>query len=169
MKTTKKYGFDNEKYLKIQSEHIKERIAKFGDKLYLEFGGKLFDDFHASRVLPGFQPDSKLKMLSQLIDVAEIIIVISAIDIEKNKVRGDLGITYDVDVLRLREEFMSRGFMVNSVVVTHYNGQASGVLSSHHRRVSQQRRPHRLGGRLRPQRLCGDHASAGGSNSPRSR
>ena len=80
MKTTKKYGFDNEKYLKIQSEHIKERIAKFGDKLYLEFGGKLFDDFHASRVLPGFQPDSKLKMLSQLIDVAEIIIVISAID-----------------------------------------------------------------------------------------
>ena len=125
MKTTKKYGFDNEKYLKIQSEHIKDRIAKFGDKLYLEFGGKLFDDFHASRVLPGFQPDSKLKMLSQLIDVAEIIIVISAIDIEKNKVRGDLGITYDVDVLRLREEFMSRGFMVNSVVVTHYNGQAS--------------------------------------------
>ena len=95
MKTTKKYGFDNEKYLKIQSEHIKDRIAKFGDKLYLEFGGKLFDDFHASRVLPGFQPDSKLKMLSQLIDVAEIIIVISAVDIEKNKVRGDLGITYD--------------------------------------------------------------------------
>ena len=125
MKTTKKYGFDNEKYLKIQSEHIKERIAKFGDKLYLEFGGKLFDDFHASRVLPGFQPDSKLKMLSQLIDVAEIIIVISAVDIEKNKVRGDLGITYDVDVLRLREEFMNRGFMVSSVVVTHYNGQAS--------------------------------------------
>ena len=125
MKTTKKYGFDNEKYLKIQSEHIKDRIAKFGDKLYLEFGGKLFDDFHASRVLPGFQPDSKLKMLSQLIDVAEIIIVISAVDIEKNKVRGDLGITYDVDVLRLREEFMNRGFMVSSVVVTHYNGQAS--------------------------------------------
>ena len=120
-----KYGFDNEKYLKIQSEHIKDRIAKFGDKLYLEFGGKLFDDFHASRVLPGFQPDSKLRMLSQLIDVAEIIIVISAVDIEKNKVRGDLGITYDVDVLRLRDEFMSRGFMVNSVVVTHYNGQAS--------------------------------------------
>jgi uncharacterized protein (UPF0371 family) len=125
MKTTKKYGFDNEKYLKIQSEHIKDRIAKFGDKLYLEFGGKLFDDFHASRVLPGFQPDSKLKMLSQLIDEVEIIIVISAIDIEKNKVRGDLGITYDVDVLRLREEFMNRGFMVSSVVVTHYNGQAS--------------------------------------------
>ena len=98
-----KYGFDNEKYLKIQSEHIKDRIAKFGDKLYLEFGGKLFDDFHASRVLPGFEPDSKLKMLMQLSDVAEIIIVISAVDIEKNKIRGDLGITYDVDVLRLRE------------------------------------------------------------------
>ena len=120
-----KYGFDSEKYLKIQSEHIKERIAKFGDKLYLEFGGKLFDDFHASRVLPGFQPDIKLKMLMQLADVAEIVIVISAVDIEKNKVRGDLGITYDVDVLRLRDEFMSRGFVVNSVVITHYNGQAS--------------------------------------------
>lgn len=120
-----KYGFDSEKYLKIQSEHIKERIAKFGDKLYLEFGGKLFDDYHASRVLPGFQPDIKLRMLMQLADVAEIVIVISAVDIEKNKVRGDLGITYDVDVLRLREEFMNRGFMVNSVVITHYNGQAS--------------------------------------------
>ena len=120
-----KYGFDSEKYLKIQSEHIKERIAQFGDKLYMEFGGKLFDDYHASRVLPGFLPDIKLRMLSQLVDEAEIVIVISAIDIEKNKVRGDLGITYDVDVLRLREEFMNRGFMVSSVVVTHYNGQAS--------------------------------------------
>ena len=120
-----KYGFDNEKYLKIQSEHIKERIAKFGDKLYMEFGGKLFDDFHASRVLPGFEPDSKLKMLSQLIDEAEIVIVISAVDIEKNKVRSDLGITYDVDVLRLRDEFIARGLCVNSVVITHYNGQAS--------------------------------------------
>jgi uncharacterized protein (UPF0371 family) len=120
-----KYGFDSEKYLKIQSEHIKERIAKFGDKLYMEFGGKLFDDFHASRVLPGFQPDIKLQMLTQLSDVAEIVMVISAVDIEKNKVRGDLGITYDVDVLRLRDEFMGRGFMVNSVVITHYNGQAS--------------------------------------------
>ena len=126
-----KYGFDSEKYLKIQSEHIKERIAKFGDKLYLEFGGKLFDDFHASRVLPGFQPDIKLKMLMQLADVAEIVMVISAVDIEKNKVRGDLGITYDVDVLRLRDEFMSRGFMVNSVVITHYNGQASADAYRH--------------------------------------
>ena len=118
-----KYGFDNDKYLKIQSEHIKERIAHFGDKLYLEFGGKLFDDYHASRVLPGFQPDSKLKMLMQLSDVAEIVIVISAVDIEKNKIRGDLGITYDKDVLRLRDEFQSRGLMVGSVVITHYTGQ----------------------------------------------
>nr|MBD5377828.1 DUF1846 domain-containing protein [Bacteroides sp.] len=120
-----KYGFDNAKYLKIQSEHIKERIAKFGNKLYLELGGKLFDDYHASRVLPGFQPDSKLRMLSQLKDHAEIVIVISALDIEKNKVRSDLGITYDMDVLRLRKEFMNRGFLVSSVVITHYNGQIS--------------------------------------------
>ena len=120
-----KYGFDNDKYLRIQSEHIKERIAKFGNKLYLELGGKLFDDYHASRVLPGFQPDSKLRMLSQLSENAEIVIVISALDIEKNKVRQDLGITYDMDVLRLREEFMKRGFLVSSVVVTHYNGQSS--------------------------------------------
>ena len=120
-----KYGFDNEKYLKIQSEHIKERIAQFGNKLYLELGGKLFDDHHASRVLPGFQPDSKLRMLSQLSDHAEIVIVISALDIEKNKVRNDLGITYDMDVLRLRNEFQNRGFLVSSVVVTHYNGQSS--------------------------------------------
>ena len=120
-----KYGFDNEKYLKIQSEHIKERIAQFGNKLYLELGGKLFDDYHASRVLPGFQPDSKLRMLSQLADHAEIVIVISALDIEKNKVRNDVGITYDEDVLRLRNEFQKRGFLVSSVVVTHYNGQSS--------------------------------------------
>lgn len=122
-----KIGFDNEKYLKIQSEHIKERIANFGNKLYLELGGKLFDDHHASRVLPGFEPDSKLRMLSQLSDRAEIVIVISAKDIEKNKVRNDLGITYDMDVLRLREEFQKRGFLVSSVVVTHYNGQSSAV------------------------------------------
>ena len=120
-----KYGFDNEKYLKIQSEHIKERIAQFGNKLYLELGGKLFDDHHASRVLPGFEPDSKLRMLTQLQDHAEIVIVISALDIEKNKVRQDLGITYDMDVLRLRDEFQKLGFMVSSVVITHYNGQIS--------------------------------------------
>ena len=123
IKSRMKNGFDNDKYLKIQSEHIKERIAKFGDKLYLEFGGKLFDDYHASRVLPGFQPDSKLRMLMQLADVAEIVIVISAVDIEKNKVRSDLGITYDKDVLRLRDEFQNRGLMVGSVVITHYTGQ----------------------------------------------
>ncbi len=119
------YGFDNDKYLKIQSEHIKERIAQFGNKLYLELGGKLFDDYHASRVLPGFQPDSKLRMLGQLKDQAEIVIVISALDIEKNKVRDDLGITYDKDVLRLRKEFQNRGFLVSSVCITHYNGQIS--------------------------------------------
>ena len=120
-----KIGFDNEKYLKIQSERIKERIAQFGDKLYLEFGGKLFDDNHASRVLPGFQPDSKLQMLMQLSDWSEILFVISALDIEKNKMRGDLGITYDEDVLRLRTEFENVGLYVSSVVITHYNGQSS--------------------------------------------
>ena len=120
-----KYGFDNDKYLKIQSAHIKERIKKFGDKLYLEFGGKLFDDYHASRVLPGFEPDSKLKMLMKVANDVEIIIVISAVDIEKNKVRGDIGITYDNDVLRLRDEFQKRGLFVGSVVITHYKGQDS--------------------------------------------
>ena len=120
-----KVGFDNEKYLKIQSERIKERIAQFGDKLYLEFGGKLFDDHHASRVLPGFMPDSKLQMLLQLRDYAEVVLVISAIDIEKNKMRGDLGITYDEDVLRLRSEFEKIGLFVGGVVITHYNGQSS--------------------------------------------
>lgn len=121
-------GFDNEKYLKIQSEHIKERISQFGDKLYLEFGGKLFDDFHASRVLPGFAPDSKLQMLMKLSDVAEIVIVISAADIEKNKVRGDLGITYDVDVIRLIGEYEKKGLYVGSVVITQFSGQNSAVL-----------------------------------------
>ena len=100
-----KIGFDNEKYLQMQSSHIRERINQFDNKLYLEFGGKLFDDYHASRVLPGFAPDSKLQMLMQLSDQAEIVVVISAGDIEKNKVRGDLGITYDLDVLRLIEAF----------------------------------------------------------------
>ena len=125
-----KIGFDNDKYVRIQSEHIKERIAAFGNKLYLELGGKLFDDHHASRVLPGFEPDSKLRMLSQLRDSAEIVIVVSAADIEKNKVRADLGITYDEDVLRLRSEFQKRGFLVSSVVITHYNGQACALAFS---------------------------------------
>ena len=116
-------GFDNEKYLRLQSEKIRERINRFGGKLYLEFGGKLFDDYHASRVLPGFAPDSKIRMLGQLRDSAEIVIAICASDIEKNKVRGDLGITYDVDVLRLIDAFRSQGLYVGSVVVTQYAGQ----------------------------------------------
>ncbi len=118
-----KTGFDNEKYIALQSERIKERIEKFGGKLYLEFGGKLFDDYHASRVLPGFQPDSKLKMLLQLKDQAEIVIVISSCDIENNKTRSDLGITYDSDVLRLIDAFRLVGLYVGSVVLTHYSGQ----------------------------------------------
>lgn len=123
-----KQGFSNEKYLKMQSEHIMERIAKFDNKLYLEFGGKLFDDFHASRVLPGFEPDSKLKMLLQLKDQAEVVIVISAKDIEKNKVRGDLGITYDSDVIRLIEEYKTQGLYVGSVCITQMSGQESALL-----------------------------------------
>ncbi len=120
-----KIGFDNQKYLDMQSEHIMERIAQFGGKLYLEFGGKLFDDHHASRVLPGFAPDSKIRMLSQLADQSEIVIVISAGDIEKNKVRSDLGITYDEDVLRLIDAFRGRGMYVGSVVISQYAGQPS--------------------------------------------
>lgn len=122
-----KIGFDNEKYLKMQSEHIRQRIAQFGDKLYLEFGGKLFDDYHASRVLPGFKPDSKLQMLLQLKDEAEIVIVINSGDIEKNKVRGDLGITYDVDVIRLFNVFSKIGLYVSSVVLTQYDNQPAAA------------------------------------------
>ena len=118
-----KIGFDNEKYLKIQSEHIKERISQFDGKLYLELGGKLFDDHHASRVLPGFQPDSKLRMFQKISDSIEIVIVISAADIEKNKIRGDLGITYDLDVLRLIDAFRGIGLLVGSVVMTRYSAQ----------------------------------------------
>ena len=118
-------GFDNSKYLETQSAHIRQRISQFGNKLYLEFGGKLFDDYHASRVLPGFEPDSKIRMLKELRDSAEIVIAICASDIEKNKVRGDLGITYDVDVLRLIDAFRAQGLYVGSVVVTQYAGQAA--------------------------------------------
>ena len=118
-----KIGFDNEKYISTQSGHIHERIAQFGGKLYLEFGGKLFDDFHAARVLPGFAPDSKIRMLVQLAAEAEIVIAINAADIEKNKVRGDLGITYDQDVLRLIDAFRGFGLYVGSVVLTRYTGQ----------------------------------------------
>jgi len=123
-----KIGFDNEKYLKMQSEHIRERISQFDNKLYLEFGGKLFDDYHASRVLPGFAPDSKLRLLMQLSDQAELVIVISAGDIEKNKIRGDLGITYDTDVLRLMDLFKEKGLYVGSVVITQYSGQTTADL-----------------------------------------
>ncbi|MBQ9735327.1 MAG: DUF1846 domain-containing protein [Clostridia bacterium] len=122
-----KIGFDNEKYIRLQSEHIRERIEKFGGKLYLEFGGKLFDDFHAARVLPGFAPDSKIRMLVELREQAEIVIVINAADIEKNKVRGDLGITYDQDVLRLIDAFRGFGLFVGSVVLTCYNDQPSAL------------------------------------------
>ena len=116
-------GFDNDKYLKLQSGRILERVEQFGGKLYLEFGGKLFDDYHASRVLPGFQPDSKMRMLLQLKDQAEILIAINADDIEKNKRRGDLGITYDVDVLRLIDAFRGYGLYVGSVILTRWRGQ----------------------------------------------
>ena len=111
-------GFDNDKYLTLQSQHIRQRIAQFGGKLYLEFGGKLYDDNHASRVLPGFQPDSKLRMLLQLKDQVEMVIAINAGDIEKNKIRGDLGITYDRDVIRLLDVFRGFGLYVSSVVLT---------------------------------------------------
>ena len=138
-----KIGFDNDKYLSMQSSRIKERIAEFGGKLYLEFGGKLFDDYHASRVLPGFLPDSKLQMLLQLKDEAEIVVVISADDIEKNKIRGDLGITYDVDVFRLIDAFRSKGLFVGSVCLTKYTATpkvlafeerlaAAGIKAYHH-------------------------------------
>ncbi len=124
-------GFDNEKYLKMQSQHIMERIKKFDNKLYLEFGGKLFDDFHAARVLPGFAADSKLQMLIQLADQAEIVMVVSADDIEKNKIRADLGITYDNDVIRLIDEFRSRGLYVGSVVLTKFSEQHSAIMFQH--------------------------------------
>ena len=121
-------GFDNDKYLKMQSEHIRNRINKFDNKLYLEFGGKLFDDYHASRVLPGFAPDSKLRLLKELSAQAEIVIVISAKDIEKNKIRGDLGITYDTDVLRLIDTYREQGLYVGSVTITQFSGQESALL-----------------------------------------
>ena len=128
-------GFDSAKYLELQSAHIRERISRFG-KLYLEFGGKLYDDYHASRVLPGFAPNNKLLMLEQLKDQAEIVIVIGADAIEQNKVRGDLGITYDQDVLRLVKVFRELGFLVSSIVITKYSGQPAAdrfrqLLDSH--------------------------------------
>ena len=124
-------GFDNDKYLKLQSQEIKQRISLFGEKLYLEFGGKLFDDFHASRVLPGFEPDSKIRMLIELKDEAEVIIAINTADIEKNKVRGDLGITYDLDVLRLIDAFRGYGLYVGSVVMTRFTDTAAAQSFKH--------------------------------------
>ena len=121
----KQLGFDNDKYLHLQTEKIRQRVDQFGGKLYLEFGGKLFDDYHASRVLPGFQPDSKMRMLLQLKDQAELVIAISADDIEKNKRRGDLGITYDVDVMRLIDAFREYGLYVGSVVLTKFRSQTA--------------------------------------------
>ena len=123
-----KLGFDNEKYLEMQSEHIRSRISQFGGKLYLEFGGKLFDDHHASRVLPGFHPDSKIRMLMQLKEQVEIVVAVSAMDVEQSKVRGDLGITYSTDTLRLIDAFRSFGFQVGSVVLTRFSGQPAAEI-----------------------------------------
>ena len=123
----KRIGFDNAAYISRQSEQISKRISEFGGKLYLEFGGKLFDDYHASRVLPGFAPDSKLQMLKSIADNVEVVIVISAFDIEKNKVRRDLGITYDSEVLRLIDAYRGAGLYVGSVVLSQFNGQSSAV------------------------------------------
>ncbi len=122
-----KVGFDNQKYIELQSKHIEERIKSFNNKLYLEFGGKLFDDLHASRVLPGFEPDAKIKMLAKIKDIAEVVVAICASDIEKSKMRGDLGITYDMDVLRLIDAFRSQGLFVGSVVITQYTGSPSVI------------------------------------------
>ena len=124
-------GFDNEKYIELQAANIRKRIAQFGGKLYLEFGGKLFDDYHASRVLPGFEPDTKFRMLESLVDDVEIVIAINANHIEKGKTRGDLGIPYDEDVLRLIDVFRSRGFLVGSVVLTQYANQPAADAYRH--------------------------------------
>ena len=130
MPTSMRQGFDNEKYIELQAANIRKRIAQFGGKLYLEFGGKLFDDYHASRVLPGFEPDTKFRMLESLVDDVEIVIAINANHIEKGKTRGDLGIPYDEDVLRLIDVFRSRGFLVGSVVLTQYANQPAARTTS---------------------------------------
>ena len=129
----KKLGFDNDKYIKLQSQKIAERVEKFGGKLYLEFGGKLFDDYHASRVLPGFLPDSKIVMLSKIKKQVEIIIVISALDIANNKLRADIGITYDEDVLRLFDELTSRGLFVGGIVISQYSEENAAAVNFKHR------------------------------------
>ena len=176
-------GFDNDKYIALQAEHIRNRIDQFGGKLYLEFGGKLFDDYHAARVLPGFEPDSKIRMLKQLVDDVEIIVVINANDIEKSKLRGDLGITYDEDVLRLMDIFRGMGFLVGSVVVTHYSGQPDAdafrrrlaslgitcYVHSAHPRLSVRHRPHRERRGIRQERVRGDEPPTGGGDRARPR
>lgn len=178
-----KLGFDNQKYLELQSAHIRERIRQFGNKLYLEFGGKLFDDHHASRVLPGFEPDSKIRMLKELRDSVEVVIAICASDIEKNKIRGDLGITYDVDVLRLIDAFRGEGLLVGSVVITQYAGQPAadafrrrmehlGVRTYLHYPIAGY--PHNTGlivsdGGYGKKRLYRDQPSPGGGDGPRPR
>jgi uncharacterized protein (UPF0371 family) len=134
-------GFDNDKYLSLQSEHIQERIEQFGGKLYLEFGGKLFDDYHASRVLPGFKPDSKLQLLLKMKDKAEIVIVINSEAIEEAKIREDLGITYDQDVLRLIDAFNAAGLYVGSVVLTRFNNPKIRQTLSKNRSKSRGSRP----------------------------
>ena len=176
-----KIGFDNEKYLALQAEHIRQRMSQFGGKLYLEFGGKLFDDYHASRVLPGFQPDSKIRMLETIRDDVEIVIAICAGDIEKNKTRGDLGIGYDQDVLRLIDVFRGLGFYVGSVVITQYAGQPAADAFIHrltalgqlpplsHRRVSFGRGPHRLRRGPGQKRLHRDQPLHRGGDGPRPR
>ena len=176
-------GFDNDKYIALQAEHIRNRINQFGGKLYLEFGGKLFDDYHAARVLPGFEPDSKIRMLKSLADEVEIIIAINANDIEKSKVRGDLGITYDEDVLRLMDIFRSMGFATSGVVITHYANQPSagafrrrleslGIKSYLHYPIaglSVRHRPHRQRRGLRQERIRGNDAPPRGGDGARPR
>ena len=177
-----KIGFDNEKYLALQAEHIRQRMSQFGGKLYLEFGGKLFDDYHASRVLPGFQPDSKIRMLETIRDDVEIVIAICAGDIEKNKTRGDLGIGYDQDVLRLIDVFRGLGFYVGSVSSPSTPGSLRRMLHPpadgaggpqlpplSHRRVSLGRGPHRLRRGPGQKRLHRDQPLHRGGDGPRPR
>ena len=175
-------GFDNDMYIRLQSERIRERIAQFGGKLYLEFGGKLFDDNHASRVLPGFQPDSKLRMLKTLADRAEVVIAVNAQDIESNKLRGDLGIGYDAETLRLIDSFREAGLYVGQRGHHPFRRAGGGDIQAapgkpghprvpplRHRGLSLQPQPHRLGRRLRPQRLYRNQARAGGGHRARPR
>ena len=153
-------GFDNDKYIALQAEHIRSRINQFGGKLYLEFGGKLFDDYHASRVLPGFEPDSKFRMLKTMVDEVEIIIAINANHIEKSKTRGDLGITYDEEVLRLLDVFRSRGFATCGVPLAPRRPGHQELSALPHCRVPLRHRAHRLRRGLRQKRVRGNDAPA---------